>query len=163
VVTETMKSPMGEVLDIATLDKGTLVMRKRTVKTGPVTVEMAFKDNKVTGSMATGTEPKPISADLGGEVFPDGAGSQDVLARLALAEGFNATYRNFDVQKQKVALKQVKVLGSEEVKVAAGTFKAWKLEVSSAEGDPGTVTIWVAMDSRKVVKSVTTLPRWEAR
>ena len=40
----------------------------------------------------------------------------------------------------------------------AGTFKTWKAEVSSAEGEPGTMTLWVAQDSRRVVKVGATLP-----
>jgi hypothetical protein len=77
---------------------------------------------------------------------------------LPLADGYSTTYRNFDLQKQKVALKQVKVVGTEDVTVPAGSFKAWKVEVSSAEGEPGGSTLWIATDSRKVVKTSTTLP-----
>jgi len=53
---------------------------------------------------------------------------------------------------------QVKVLAVEEVSVAAGKFKTWKVEVSSAEGEPGVTTLWVASDSRKIVKTAATLP-----
>ena len=42
--------------------------------------------------------------------------------------------------------------------VPAGTFSTWKLEVSSAEGEPGSVTIWVDRDTRRVVKTVASLP-----
>ena len=42
--------------------------------------------------------------------------------------------------------------------VSAGTFKVWKVEVSSAEGEPGGSTLWIATDSRKVVKTSTSLP-----
>ena len=76
-----------------------------------------------------------------------------------MADGYTTTFRNFDVQKQKVALKQLKVTGTEDVTVPAGTFKAFKLEVTSAEGDPGSTTMWVATDSRKVVKMTATLPQ----
>ena len=41
----------------------------------------------------------------------------------------------------------------------AGTFEAWKVEIASAEGEPGQTTIWVAKDSRKVVKLSATLPQ----
>ena len=41
----------------------------------------------------------------------------------------------------------------------AGTFQAWKVEITSAEGEPGQTTIWVAKDSRKVVKISATLPQ----
>ena len=84
-----------------------------------------------------GGPAKPVSVDLGGPVFADGAGASGVLATLPLAEGYTATFRNFDVQKQKASLKQVKVLGAEDVTVPAGTFKTWKVEITSAEGDAG--------------------------
>ena len=51
-----------------------------------------------------------------------------MIAALPLAEGYQTTFRNFNVQPQKVALKQVKVVGVEDVTVPAGTFKAWKVE-----------------------------------
>jgi dipeptidyl aminopeptidase/acylaminoacyl peptidase len=159
VVTDTMKMPMGEVSDTTTLEKGTLVVVKRHVKQGPVTVDLAFADGKATGTMAMGAEPKPISADLGGALFADGAGSWDAIAQLPLAEGYAATYRNFDIQKAKVSLKQVKVVGSEELKAAAGTFQTWKAEVTSAEGEPGATTLWIAKDSRRVVKTSAVLPQ----
>ena len=41
----------------------------------------------------------------------------------------------------------------------AGTFEAWKVEIASADGEPGTTTIWVAKDTRKVVKTIATLPQ----
>ena len=63
------------------------------------------------------------------------------------------------MQKQKVQLKQAKVLAQEEVKVPAGSFKAWKVELSSAEGDPGSTTMWVDTATRKVIKTVSTMPQ----
>ena len=69
------------------------------------------------------------------------------------------TFRNFDVRQQKVQLKQAKVAGSEKVTVPAGTFEAWKVEIVSADGEPGSTTLWVAKDTRKVVKTTTTLPQ----
>lgn len=80
-------------------------------------------------------------------------------ADYKLLEGFSTTYRNFDVRQQKVQLKQAKVEGSESVTVAAGTFDAWKVAIASAEGEPGGTTIWVAKDSRKVVKVSASVPQ----
>jgi dipeptidyl aminopeptidase/acylaminoacyl peptidase len=159
VVNETAQTPMGPVTDTTVLDKTTLVPRKRSVKQGPVSIELAFEGGKATGTMAMGGEPKPISVDLGGELFADGAGANDVLALLPLAAGYGTTFRNFDVQKQKPSLKQLKVVGQEDVTVPAGSFKAWKVEVTSAEGEPGQVTLWVAVEARKLVKSSATLPQ----
>ena len=80
-------------------------------------------------------------------------------ARCRSPRATATTFRNFDVQKQKVQLKQAKVTGAESVTVPAGTFEAWKVEITSAEGEPGQTTLWVAKDSRKVVKISATLPQ----
>ena len=49
------------------------------------------------------------------------------MATLPLAERYTA-FRNFDVQKQKMALKQLKVVGAEDVTAPAGTFKTLKVQ-----------------------------------
>ena len=159
IVSETVKMPTGEAVDSATVEKGTLILRKRTVKQGPIAIDLSFDGGKATGTITMGGQSKPVSADLGGPLFGDGPAASSSLAALPLADGYTTTFRNFDVQKQKVALKQLKVTGTEEVTVPAGTFKAFKLEITSAEGDPGSTTVWVATDSRKVVKVAATLPQ----
>ena len=109
--------------------------------------------------MSMGGQEKPIAADLGGQLFADGAAASPSIAALPLAEGYSTTFRNFDVQKQKVTLKQAKVTGVEEVSVPAGSFKAWKVDISSAEGEPGQQTLWIDTASRRVVKTSATLPQ----
>jgi hypothetical protein len=158
VVTDTLTTPQGEVSDVVTLDKTTLTVKSRAVKQGPIAIDLAFADGKVSGTMGMGGQSKPVSADVGGPIFGDGAGSYDVLATLPLKEGFSTTFRNFDVQKQKVSLKQLKVAAAEEVTVPAGTFKALKVEIASAEGEPGATTVWIAPDTRAVVKVSATVP-----
>ena len=159
VVTDASKLPMGEAADTTTMAKDTLAPQKRQVKQGPVTIEMAFDGTKATGTMAMGGEPKPFSIELGGGAFADGSGAQASLACLPLAEGYTVTFRNVDIQRQKGKLMQAKVVGQEDVKVPAGGFKAWKVELSSAEGDPGGTTLWVDTATRKVVKTVATMPQ----
>ena len=159
VASDIAKTPMGDMTDTTTLEKGTLIVKKRSVSQGPVAVALEFDGNKATGTMTMNGQSKPVSADLGGALFADGAGTHAVIAALPLAEGYQTTFRNFNMQSQKVALKQVKVVGVEDVTVPAGTFKAWKVEESSAEGEPGATTIWIATDSRKVVKISATLPQ----
>lgn len=159
VITETAKTPMGDAVDTTTLDRTTLVVRKRSIRQGPMALDLAFESGKATGTMAMGPTPKPVSVDLGGDLFADGAGAHEAIASLPLAEGYATSFRTLDVQKQKLALKQLKVLGRESVTVAAGTFDAWKVEITSAEGEPGQTTVWVAADSRQVVKVSATLPQ----
>ena len=105
-----------------------------------------------------GGEPKQVSVDLGGPLFADGGGSHAVVAALPLAEGYSATFRNFDLQTRKPKLMRMTVAGAESVTVPAGTFEAFKLEVTSAEGGPGATTVWVDKQTRRVVKFSATLP-----
>jgi hypothetical protein len=62
------------------------------------------------------------------------------------------------VMKQKPQLKQLRVLGSESVTVPAGTFDAYKVEILSADGEADKQTVWIAKDTRKVVKIEALLP-----
>ncbi len=157
IVSETAKGPMGEIKDRSVLAKGTLVPVSRSASQGPVTIEVTFQDTKATGSMNMGGQAKPIEAELGGPLFADGAGASAVIAALPLAEGYTATYRNFDVQKAKEKIMQLRVAGSESVTVPAGTFDAWKVEIEPVD-EPGKTTMWIDKATRKVVRSTAVLP-----
>jgi len=159
VVQETAALPMGQISDTTVLDKSTLVVLARTITQGPVSIELRFKDNKASGTMNMGGQSRPIEADLGGPLFADGAGMGAVLATLPLTEGYSTTFRNFDVQRQKAKLLEMKVVGVETVTVPAGTYDAFKLEVTSAEGDADKMTVWISRQTRRLVKSVATLPQ----
>jgi len=157
-VTETAETPQGPVVDISTIEKGTLQLKHRSITQGPVAIELDFKDKKATGTMSMNGQPKPILVDVGGVIFADGAGAFNVLAMLPLAADYSATFLNFDVQKQKPQTKQLKVVGSESVTVPAGTFEAFKVELVAADNEADKQTIWIAKDSHKVVKITATLP-----
>ncbi|HEX9220441.1 MAG TPA: prolyl oligopeptidase family serine peptidase [Gemmatimonadaceae bacterium] len=160
VVSETAAMPMGVMSDEAVIDKGSLLLRKRVIHQGPAVIEVSFADNKATGTMSMNGQNRPITADLGGALFADGPGASDVIAALPLAEGYTTTFRNFDIMGQKVQARQLKVVGSEKVTVPAGTFDAWKVEITPADGGTGeTTTLWVDKATRRPVKSVTVLPQ----
>jgi outer membrane lipoprotein-sorting protein len=75
---------------------------------------------------------------------------------LPLAENYSLTYRNFDLQRQKVKLVRLAVSGSEKVTVPAGTFETFRLEVTAADGGSGDrATIWVDKASRQPVRAST--------
>lgn len=159
VVTETSVLPMGTIQDEATIEKGTLQLRKRLIHQGPAVIEVAFAGNKATGKMTMNGQERPITADVGGALFADGAGANDVVAALPLAEGYSTTFRNFDLMSQKVQMRQLKVTSSEKLTVPAGTFDAWKVEIAPADGATGqTTTLWVDKTSRRAVKMSTIIP-----
>ncbi|MDQ3211545.1 MAG: S9 family peptidase [Acidobacteriota bacterium] len=159
LVTESAKTPQGDVVDSGVLDKDSLTVRSREIRQGPMHIKLSFEGGKASGSMAMGGQEKPVAAELGGTLFADGAGAYPSIAVLPLKEGYSTTFRNFDVMKQKSGVKQAKVTAVEEVTVPAGTFKAWKVEIASAEGDPGQQTVWIDTVSRRVVKTSATLPQ----
>jgi len=157
-VTETMKMPQGEATEVSALDKATLAVRTREIKQGPMLVSLTFEGGKATGSAAMGGPAQAIAADTGGPLFADGSATFRSVAALPLKDGYSVTFRNFDLIKRKASLKQAKVVAMEDVTVPAGTFKAWKVEIKSADGEPGEQTIWVDQTTRRVVKVSAVLP-----
>jgi len=154
---ETLDTPMGAMLDTATIEKGSLALGKRSVQQGPVAINMEFSGGKATGTMDLEGQVKTISVDLDGPLFADGAGASFVIGCLPLAAGYSTAFRNFDVQLQKVKLMQLQVAGSETATVPAGTFDAFKVELSSADGSAGKYTVWIAKDTRTPVKISTVM------
>ena len=117
-------------------------------------VTLTFDGGKATGTAAMGGPAQPISVDIGGPLFADGPGAFRSIAALPLKDGYTVTFRNFDPMKRKAGVKQAKVVALEDVTVPAGTFKAWKVEIKSAEGEPGDQTIWIDSTSRRIVKVI---------
>jgi hypothetical protein len=150
--TDVMETPQGNGSDTATIDKSNLTLVKRTLQQGPVTINLDFAGNKATGTANVNGQEHPIAVDLGGPLFADAAGAEQVIACLPLAAGYTVKVRNFDVQTQTVKVRQVTVTTIEKITVPAGTFEAFRVDETSAAGDPDKKTIWIATDSRKVVK-----------
>jgi hypothetical protein len=150
--TDVMETPQGNGTDTATIDKSSLTLVKRTLQQGPVTINLDYAGNKATGTANVNGQDHPIAVDLGGPLFADAAGAEQVIACLPLAAGYAVKVRNFDVQTQTVKMRLITVTTVEKVTVPAGTFEAFRVDETSAEGDPDKKTIWIATDSRKVVK-----------
>ena len=157
VATETITTPQGEFNDVSTIEKGSLVLLRRVYTQGPAVFDVAFKDSKANGSLTMNGQAKPIAVDLGGAIFADGAGGFNVIGALPLVEGYTTSFRNFDLEKQKVELKNLKVVGVESVTVPAGTFEAFKVEVTAADNEADKLSLWIAKDSRKITKIVAVL------
>ena len=138
--------------DTTTIEKGSLILLHRVYDQGGAIFDIDFKDNKATGTFTMSGQSKPIAVDLGGVVFGDGAGNFDVIAALPLAVGYATSFRNLDLQTQKLAMKSLKVVGVESVTVPAGTFEAYKVEITSADNEADKTTVWIVKDSRKVAK-----------
>lgn len=150
---DAMETPQGMATDTAMIEKTSLVLRKRSLQQGPLAIDMDFAGNKAAGQITMNGQAQPIAVDLGGPLFGDAAGGDQVIACLPLADGYTTTFRNFDLRSQKVKLLQLNVAGTEKVTVPAGTFEAYRVELTSADGGTDKKTLWIAKDSRKVVKA----------
>jgi dipeptidyl aminopeptidase/acylaminoacyl peptidase len=152
VVTETAETPQGDIVDRSNIEKGSLLLKHRSIKQGPVAIELDVNGTKGTGTMTVNGQTKPLDFDFGGTLFADGAGSFDIIAALPLVEGYSLSYRNFDVEKQKPQLKQLKVVGVESVTVPAGTFDTYKVDIVDTANDADKQTLWIAKNTGRVVK-----------
>jgi hypothetical protein len=157
-VYETAQTPQGEMVDVSTIEKGSLLLKRRWIKQGPTTIELDVTPDEVTGKTTTNGKVTPLAVDTGGALFADGAGTFEVIASLPLAEGYSLSFRNFDLQKQKTQIKQLKVVGTESVTVPAGTFDAYKVEIIAADNDADKQTVWIDKATRKVLKLSAVLP-----
>jgi dienelactone hydrolase len=151
--TNTMETPQGNATDTASIEKGSLILDKRSLTQGPVAIVLDFAGNKASGKITMNGEDHVVAVDMGGPIIADAAGGDQVIACLPLAVGYSTTFRNFDVQTQKVKLVQLSVPSVETVTVPAGNFEAFRVEVASTDGSADKKTVWVAKDSRKVVKA----------
>ncbi len=157
-VNETAFTPQGELVDISTIEKGSLLLKRRVIKQGPVSIEMDVTPNKLSGTTTMNGQATPINTDPGGVLFADGAGAFEVIASLPLADGYTLSFRNFDVMKQKPQLKLLKVLGSESVTVPAGKFDAYKVEITAADNEADKQTVWIDKTNRRVLKVSAVIP-----
>ncbi|MBL8232304.1 MAG: prolyl oligopeptidase family serine peptidase [Bryobacterales bacterium] len=159
VAIESMETPMGAATDTAVLDKESLAVLKRDVKQGPVAIQMNVEGNQIAGTMSMNGQERPIKASVGGPLFADAAGANLVIGALPLADGYSTVIRNFDLQKQKEKLVNLAVKASEKVTVAAGSFDAFQVELTPADGSAGKIQVWIAKDTRMPVKIQASMPQ----
>jgi hypothetical protein len=169
-VANVFEFPEGPVIDVLTLDKGTLVLRKESFKHflhpnqtwKPVAVELDITGNKVSGTRKyVSGEQKRFSVGLSGPVFAVSA-IDLTIGCLPLADGYSTAFRYFDIERlalnpdaaDREKQLQLKVLGMERVMVPAGAFDSYKVELTSPDGSYKE-TLWIAKDSRTPVKTYT--------
>ncbi len=156
---ERMDGPMGAAVDSVYLDVETLRPVRRFVQQGPATIEVSFGPDRVTGTMRAGAQELPIDGAVDGPVYVEGAALELALGTAGLEEGFGARYRTFDLMQGREKEHRLRVTGTEEVTVPAGSFTAVRVETSPADGSPGGAVIWIEEAApHRVVRSETRLP-----
>ncbi len=158
VITETSKTPMGEIMDQNVISKGNLQPVRRKIVQGPANIEVEYSPDEVKGLLTMGTQKRPISVKLDHPITSDGAGLDLLIARLPLKENYQTTIAVFDVMSGKIKKMNVKVVGREQVKVPAGAFDAIKVTVTEIEG-PSASTLWISPADKNTVKMEANVPQ----
>jgi hypothetical protein len=152
-IVDTVVTVAGKTTFTALLDRRTLTVRRSSMRRSGMAVEMEFKDGKVEGQYASRAGAHPIHGETE-PLLAGSAGNGHILACLPLAEGYRVSYPSFDTINQKSVLMELQVQGSEQVTGPAGTFDAYKVEISSIPARQET-TLWVDKATRIPVKAVT--------
>jgi hypothetical protein len=155
VITDVTETPFDRSTETVTLEKGTLILRKRVVQ-GEGAVNYEISGNKITGQMEAAGRQIPISVISDMPLFAEGSAGAESIALLPLTEGYSTTYYNLDLGSQRILPVHLRVAGSEKITVPAGTFDTFKVEYASESGTTQS-TLWVAKDLHKPVKGMSVL------
>jgi len=157
VAVERVPTAPSEGRDEAGYDPATLTLRRRSITQGPLSIALTVAADRVTGDVHFGAQHLPVDAAIDGGLFGDGPALYHALGALPLAEGYSTVLRAFDVRARRQEFRELAVTGSETVTVAAGTFEAFKVELTTAE-DLEWTTVWIAKTGRQVVKVRSIVP-----
>ena len=120
---------------------------------GPVSIggRVTVANGKATGSMQqpgpAGIQNVNVDASVPTGIAAEGADAL-LIPTLDLSEGLTVNFQTFDGKSGKPKSYTLKVIGKESVTVPAGTYEAWKTEVSSDD----VAQIWVSTaEPRKIV------------
>jgi hypothetical protein len=158
LVTETTTSPGHSLTDETTVEKKTLIIRKRVFHDRNTLADLRFDGHKTTGMISEGAEHQVINTDVGGVIFAEGSGGEDVLAALPMAKGYTAEFLNFNIGSLRVKQLQLRVIDDETVTVPAGTFDTWKALITSLDGGSDTYALWVEKRTHRLVKFAESVP-----
>ncbi len=157
-VVENSSGAMGSGIDTLDMDATSLLPIRRSATQGQAKLMITYSANTVEGKILMGPQEMPINAKTNNTVFPDGAGIELPLSTLPLAEGYKTTLYQFEIMSQKENAMGLAVVASEKVTAAARDFDTWKVELTPKEGESGGIKLWIAKDTRRIVKTETKLP-----
>jgi hypothetical protein len=125
-----------------------LVTNNQSIMGMSAVSRIAFANGKATGTAqrATpgGVQTQPIDAPIPPGTIADGTEIPS-LSTVDFSQDLTLSFQTFDAKAAKVKSYELKVLARESVTVPAGTFEAWKLQLTSNE----TVLVWVSVADPK--------------
>lgn len=157
-IVESTTGPMGSGVDTVDYDAVTLLPLRQEVQQGPAKISFTFTDKAITGTMQAGGQTMPINATVDAPTMPSSNSSGVILATLPFADGYQTSYKSFDIMSAQTKTISLKVVGKEKVTTAKGTFDAFKVELTHGEEGGMKSMYWINADDRTMIKSEATLP-----
>ncbi len=145
--------------DTLIVDAATLLPISRSATQAGAKVNLAMTDKAATGLIQMGPQQIPVNIKYDSPSFTDGTGIQIALRTLPLADGYSASYNEINLMKGTVEKKLIKVDGSEKIKIGIGEFDTYRVNINSADGGPGSVSLWLDKNLKKIVKVEAALPQ----
>lgn len=155
-IIEDTNSPMGSGHDTLDVDARTLLPLKQVAYQGAAYMTLTFKPDAVEGKIS-GAMEMPISIKIDSPTITVGAGMEIAISTLPLTTGYVASLKTIDIVGGKTKSVNMKVVGTETVTTAAGSFDAFIVEIYSADGE-GETKLWIAKNDGRVVKKQSKLP-----
>lgn len=154
-VTSTVDSPMGSAVDTLYIRTSDLSPVHRNVVQGPMRVTLDYGETAITGEMLMpGAPATPVDVKIDAPVLGH---LETALAAMPLAEGFETHVTAFQPGTAAVQTLHIAVAGAESVETGAGSFDAYRVELTGDDGAPGSV--WVTQTSpHRTVKMELTQP-----
>ena len=149
------QTPMGASTDTILLRIGDLRPVHRNMEQGPARITLDYGETRIGGEISMpGQRKTPISVAVDGPVVGH---LETALATMPLAVGFETQLRAFQPAMGIVQLVQLVVAGTESVEAGAGTFDAYRVEVTGDDG--GSMHLWVTeAQPHQTVKTELTQP-----
>lgn len=157
-IVEESVSQMGSSFDTLDVDAATLLPVRRAGKQGMAKINISFTPSSVEGKILAGPQELPMNAKLSAPVLSEGAGVELAISTLPLTEGYKTTILAFDLMAAKEKKMLLAVIALERIILDGGTFDAFKIQLSAADGEGGTNTLWIDKQTRRVAKKETDLP-----
>lgn len=147
---------MGQAIsDTSFVDRETLRPFARTLYQGPQQVDIVYGENDIQLAIAGMGE---MNASFEGEIATDGVAFDVGLGTLPLADDFAATIEMLDMMSGVTMLYVLRVTGSEEIEVPAGTFDTWVVELQPADGSAPRVMHVAKAEPQLTVRTSIPLP-----
>lgn len=149
VVTDAAKSMMGDMTDTSVFtNKGEFV--KKTMVQGPANITFVKNGSEIKMN-AMGKE---MSEKIDGAYISEGSGSDMIMARMPLKEGFTTSFYTVDSSSMKAKKWIMKVEGKEKI----NGVDTWKVTEVNAENPKEKATLWLDPVKKMAKKIEATSP-----